>query len=229
MNPGILSRQTTLRPRNDGWSFTSGGSQIQFCKDELLRLPPFQKICPLLTPILHSLARDYPASMRVQLGSRLPKFTPAEFSLLAETKPDWYGMNHYTAKFARANSTLPSITDFTGNVTELKENKSGLEIGPVSGVSWLQVCPQQFRKLLGWISSRYKIKIYVTENGCPCPGENELSVEDAIEDDFRVKYFQLYLDAISKAIYEDGVDVAGYFAWSLMDNFGEFSPYQTTS
>ncbi|KIM93830.1 glycoside hydrolase family 1 protein [Oidiodendron maius Zn] len=165
------------------------------------------------------LAQDYPASMRAQLGSRLPQFTPEEFSLLKEAKSDWYGMNHYTAKFARANPDPPSITDFTGNVTELKENKSGLEIGPVSGVSWLQVCPQQFRKLLVWVSSRYNIKIYVTENGCPCPGENEMSVEDAIVDDFRVKYFQLYLDAISKAIYEDGVDVGGYFAWSLMDNF----------
>lgn len=47
-----------------------------------------------------------------------------------------------------------------------------------------------------------------------------MSLEQVVDDQFRVRYFGLYIDAISQAINEDGVKVAGYYAWSLMDNFG---------
>ena len=50
-----------------------------------------------------------------------------------------------------------------------------------------------------------------------------MTVEEAVDDQFRVRYFGLYIDAISQAINEDGVKVAGYYAWSLMDNFGTVS------
>ncbi|KAM0281434.1 hypothetical protein ACHAQH_003557 [Verticillium albo-atrum] len=168
------------------------------------------------------LGTDYPKAMRERLGARLPEFTAAERQLLSESAANntFYGMNHYTSQFARARTTEPAHDDITGNVEELPVNSEGVEIGPLSGTSWLRVTQVQFRKLLGWIWSRYKRPIYVTENGCPCPGENDLTVEEAVNDEFRVRYFGLYLDAISRAIYEDGVKILGYFSWSLMDNYG---------
>ncbi|KAH7363303.1 glycoside hydrolase superfamily [Plectosphaerella cucumerina] len=167
------------------------------------------------------LGADYPKVMRERLGSRLPEFTPAERELLKRTAAlnTFYGMNHYTSQFARARMTEPAADDLTGNVEELAVNKQGQEIGPLSGTSWLRVTPLQFQKLLSWIWRRYKRSIYVTENGCPCPGENNMSLEQAVDDQFRIGYFGLYLDAISRAIYENGVVVKGYFAWSLMDNY----------
>jgi beta-glucosidase len=169
------------------------------------------------------LGSDYPACMREQLGSRLPTFSPTEQDLLKRTAQfnTFYGMNHYTSQFARAKTTDPSAEDYAGNVEELPYNSEGKEIGPVSGVSWLRVTPVQFRKLLNWIWNRYGRTIFVTENGCPCPGEHDMGVDQAVDDHFRVRYFGLYLDAISRAISDDGVDVGGYYAWSLMDNFGE--------
>lgn len=168
------------------------------------------------------LGADYPPAMRAYLGDRLPTFTTKQRELLQRAAPvnTYYGMNHYSTKFIRALSDPPAEDDWTGNTEELSINSEGKEIGPVSGVAWLRVAPEGFRKLLNWIWKRYRLPIIVTENGCPCSGEENIST--AVDDKFRRWYFGLYLDAISRAIYEDGVAVDGYYAWSLMDNYGAF-------
>lgn len=166
------------------------------------------------------LGSDYPAEMRSYLGPRLPEFTPDERELLRRTAPinAFYGMNHYSTKYARQLSEPPADDDWTSNIEELSVNSEGKEIGPVSGLGWLRVAPEGFRKLLNWVWKRYHVPIIVTENGCPYGGEED--VARAVNDKFRQRYFGLYLDAISRAIYEDGVVVKGYYAWSLMDNYG---------
>lgn len=168
------------------------------------------------------LGKDYPASMREQLGSRLPRFTPDELELLRQSAPinAFYGMNHYTSKYARALPYPPAEDDWTGNVEESYTNSENEEIGPLSGASWLRVAPDGFRKLLNWVWNRYRLPIIVTENGCVCPGESQMTAEQAVDDRFRIRYFGLHLDSISRAIYNDGIPVKGYYAWSLMDNFG---------
>lgn len=171
------------------------------------------------------LGKDYPSCMRKQLGSRLPEFTDKEFALVKSASGpsrSFFGLNHYTTKFARAMSSTPNEADHTGNVEELASDVNGREVGPLSGIHWLRVAPAGFRKLLSWIWDRYNVPIIVTENGCVCPGENNMKVEEAVMDTFRSQYTGLYLDSISRAIYEAGVSVQGYYAWSLMDNFGKF-------
>ncbi|SPJ76436.1 probable beta-glucosidase [Fusarium torulosum] len=163
------------------------------------------------------LAQDYPAVMREQLGNRLPAFTKDDFALLREAEVDFYGMNYYTAQFARHRTTPASDTDFRGNVDDLPENKEGIPIGELSGFYWLRSSPKSFRKHLVRIYKKYKKPIYITENGCPCPGEDKMSKEESIKDEFRQRYFSEHFDAIVGAI-QDGAKVPGYFAWSLMDN-----------
>lgn len=171
------------------------------------------------------LGKDYPTAMRAALGSRLPTFTPQELQLLLESAPlnAFYGMNHYSTKYASALPGPPVDDDITGNVEEGAINSEGVEIGPTSGMLWLRVAPKGFRKLLNWVWNRYHLPIIVTENGCPCPGEDKMTLQQAVNDEFRIRFLGLYLDAISRAIYKDGVQVKGYFVWSLMDNFGMFS------
>ncbi|CAH0024993.1 unnamed protein product [Clonostachys rhizophaga] len=165
------------------------------------------------------LGQDYPVSMRSYLGSRLPQFTADELELLRQTASSnaFYGMNHYSTKYARALPSPPAADDWTGNIEESSVNSQGIEIGPVSGLQWLRMAPEGFRKLMNWVWNRYQLPIIITENGCPCPGESQLEV--AINDEYRERYLGLYLDAISRAIYEDKIPVQGYYVWSLMDNF----------
>lgn len=69
-----------------------------------------------------------------------------------------------------------------------------------------------------WISDRYgRPIIYVTENGTSLKGENDLTKDEILEDDFRVKYFQDYVNAMAEAYALDDVDVRGYMAWSLLE------------
>jgi beta-glucosidase len=167
------------------------------------------------------LGKDYPAPMKEYLDARLPSFTPEDLELLKATCSinAFYGMNHYSTKFARQLTTPPAEDDWTRNIEESAVNSKGEEIGPASSMPWLRIAPGGFRKLLNWVWNRYHLPILVTENGCPCPGEADVKI--AMDDQFRQRYLGLYLDSISQAIYEDGVNVEGYYVWSLMDNFGE--------
>lgn len=172
------------------------------------------------TDTFDSLAQDYPECMREQLGERLPRFTESDFSLLREADIDFYGMNYYTSQFARHRDEPASKTDFLGNMDELQENKQGVLIGEKSGVHWLLSTPSLFRKHLTRVYRAYGKPIYITENGCPCPGEDKMTAEEAVNDTYRIKYFEDHLDAVGTARTEDGSDIKGYFAWSLMDNLG---------
>ncbi|KAL2794854.1 glycoside hydrolase superfamily [Aspergillus keveii] len=164
------------------------------------------------------LKQDYPECMRAQLGLRLPTFTEADFKLLNEADADFYGMNYYTSQFARHRDGPASDTDYVGNVDELQSNKQGQSVGEESGIHWLRSCPDMFRKHLTRIYRLYGKPIYITENGCPCPGEDKMTREESIDDPYRQRYFQDHLDAVGKSITEDGSVISGYFAWSLMDN-----------
>jgi len=158
--------------------------------------------------------------MREQLGERLPTFTQEEFQLLAEGPVDFYGMNYYTCQYAKHISTPVPDTDWKGNVEELQENKAGTPMGEQAGIFWLQSVPAGFRKHLLRIYRKYGKVIYITENGCPCPGEDKMTKEESVNDEFRQRYFSDHLDAITGAI-QDGSIVKGYLAWSLMDNLGK--------
>jgi beta-glucosidase len=83
---------------------------------------------------------------------------------------------------------------------------------PTTAFGW-PVVPSSLRDLLTGLRDRYGAAlppIYVTENGC--------STADVLDDTARVDYLDGHLRALHQAITE-GIDVRGYFVWSLLDNF----------
>lgn len=72
--------------------------------------------------------------------------------------------------------------------------------------------------MLNYIYNRYKMPIYITENGYAVKGESEMPAALAVQDTDRVNYYRGYLGAVKDAV-NDGVDVRSYFAWSFYDNF----------
>lgn len=83
---------------------------------------------------------------------------------------------------------------------------------------WLYSSGWGFRKLLNWVSNRYgkELPIYCTEGGWSVEAKTSL---EGKYDPGRVMYYYQYLAQAWAAIHEDGVNLRGYYAWSLMDNY----------
>jgi beta-glucosidase len=81
-----------------------------------------------------------------------------------------------------------------------------------------EVFPPGLTDTLVWVKDRYgNPPIYVTENGAAF--FDPPAVEgDRLADPLRVDYLRKHITAVHAAI-ERGVDVRGYFVWSLLDNF----------
>ncbi|MEQ6901031.1 family 1 glycosylhydrolase [Nocardioides sp. YIM 152588] len=87
---------------------------------------------------------------------------------------------------------------------------------PTTGQDW-EVQPEALTRLLRRLRDEYPVPpIYITENGAAYP-DTEI-VDGVVQDTDRRWFFAEHLKAVLDAI-ADGVDVRGYFAWSLLDNF----------
>lgn len=164
---------------------------------------------------------DYPASMRERLGTLLPRFTEEEKRLVRGSS-EFYGINSYTTFFVRHLDDIDERLDYRGNVQFLDENKTGESRGLETDTHWLRANPQGWAKLLRYVWSRYKLPIFITENGTTVKGEHgsasPASTEDVLQDPDRVAFFKSYIAEVAKARL-DGVDIRSYFAWSLLDNW----------
>ncbi|XP_030953515.1 beta-glucosidase 12-like isoform X1 [Quercus lobata] len=176
-----------------------------------------------LNPLING---DYPQSMRSLIKDRLPKFTK-EQSKLVKGSFDFIGLNYYTANYA-AYAPLPNgdrasfSTDSSANLTT---SRNGIPIGPPAASSWLFVYPRGFQDLLLYIKKKYHNPlIYITENGIDEFNNATLSLKEALVDPQRIDYYHKHLLYLHRAI-KDGVNVKGYFAWSLLDNFEWSSGY----
>ncbi|XP_077215392.1 beta-glucosidase 12-like [Tasmannia lanceolata] len=170
-----------------------------------------------LNPLIRG---EYPLSMRSHVGNRLPKFSK-EQSDMVKGSYDFIGMNYYTANYATniPQSNAINISYFTDSLASLSGERNGVPIGPQAASTWLYVYPRGIRDLLLYVKRRYKNPvIYITENGIDEFNNGNLTLEQALQDDMRIDYHHRHLTFVQRAI-KDGVNVKGYFAWSLLDNF----------
>ncbi|SHH33637.1 beta-glucosidase [Jatrophihabitans endophyticus] len=89
------------------------------------------------------------------------------------------------------------------------------EPAPVTGMGW-PVRPETFTEMLVALDADYPGTTFViTENGAAYP---DTVTAEGVADDDRVAYLRGHLGAVLDAV-DAGVDVRGYYAWSLLDNF----------
>jgi beta-glucosidase len=124
---------------------------------------------------------------------------------------DFIGINLYTRTPVEHRDSDPlgmRANALTGPV--------GGKQGPRTDFGW-EVWPDALYDIVMRITRDYdRPKIEITENGCAYQIGPDAS--GAIRDERRTDFYRGYLAALARAI-EDGADVRGYHAWSLLDNF----------
>ncbi|GBP54376.1 Myrosinase 1 [Eumeta japonica] len=154
--------------------------------------------------------------------SRLPQFTAEQVNYLRGSF-DFLGINHYSTYLAYRNYS----EDYTNNfgysysgIPSLPDDISvHLKLHPdrPTSISSVQYAPEGLEALLAYIREKYNNPpVFITENGWPDRG--------GLEDDDRSAYIKGYVQAVRNAI-DEGSNMLGYSAWSLMDSFEWNSGY----
>ncbi|WP_416973355.1 GH1 family beta-glucosidase [Streptomyces sp. 4F14] len=144
------------------------------------------------------------------LGELMPGDVSADLKTISEPL-DWYGVNYYAP--TRVGAPQGEEISF-GGVTmpaELPFSVREIEGVPTTDFGW-PVVPEALTELLTTFKSRYADRlppVVITENGCSYEG---------LDDQSRIAYHATHIQALHRAL-ESGVDVRGYFVWSLLDNF----------
>ncbi|XP_018447786.1 myrosinase MA1-like [Raphanus sativus] len=168
----------------------------------------------------------YPQIMIDTVGVLLPSFSPEE-SNLVKGSYDFLGLNYYVTQYAQpspnhvhwANHT--ALMDAGATLTYI--NASNHVIGPLfeEGSDETQnsyYYPKGIYYVMDYFKTKYyNPLIYVTENGISTPGSETRN--QSMFDYKRIEYLCSHLCFLSKVIKEKHVNVKGYFAWSLGDNY----------
>jgi beta-glucosidase len=107
---------------------------------------------------------------------------------------DWFGANYY-------DRNLVGFAPFSPGSLRLREGP-----GPTGDLGW-EIYPEGLLTTLHAAWRRYKLPVYITENGIPDAAGTK-----------RAAFIRGHAYAVSRAIAE-GVPVQGYFFWSFVDNF----------
>jgi 6-phospho-beta-glucosidase len=161
-----------------------------------------------------------------------PSVKEGDFELLQKGIPDFVGVNYYYTLTYELNP-LDGVSEGAFNVTGQKGSTQATGIPGLyktarnphletSNWDWA-IDPIGLRVGLRRIASRYRLPIFITENGL---GEfDTLESGDVINDDYRIAYLDSHLAQCRQAIH-DGVDLIGYCSWSFTDLLSWLNGYQ---
>ncbi|MEU0071615.1 GH1 family beta-glucosidase [Streptomyces sp. NPDC006332] len=144
------------------------------------------------------------------IGELMPGDVAADLKIIGEPL-DWYGVNYYAP--TRVGAPQGADIEFGGLTipAELPFSVREIEGVPVTDFGW-PVVPSGLTELITGMRERYGDRlppVVITENGCSYEG---------VDDQNRITYLDGHIRALHEAM-EAGLDVRGYFVWSLMDNF----------
>lgn len=148
----------------------------------------------------------YPEKLRHWLAEKIefPQFNAEDMKAISASV-DFLGVNTYSFSSVRHDPE-----DWPLQMGFANTGKDRTDTG------W-EIYPEGLYDLLVYLHEEYGgIKMYITENGAAYM--DEVDENGQVEDDKRIEYLQAHIDQVHRAVV-DGVNLAGYFLWSFLDNF----------
>lgn len=169
-----------------------------------------------LHPIIYG---EYPKTLQEIVKERLPRFTEEEIKMV-KGSIDYVGINQYTSYYM-FDPHLPEPQKPTRYANDwhvgFAYQRNGVPIGPRANSYWLYIVPWGMYKAVSYVKEHYgNPTVILSENGMDDPGN--VTLPKGLHDTTRINYYCSYITELKKAI-DDGANVIGYFAWSLLDNF----------
>lgn len=141
------------------------------------------------------------------------------------TRLDWYGVNYYNPTRVGAPEGGAGEIDGIPIPADLPFSVAPIDGFPETDFGW-PVVPEGLTELLVTLRERYGDRlppVIITENGCSyADGPDETG---RVHDDRRIDYIGGHLRALREAV-DHGIDVRGYFLWSILDNFEWAAGYE---
>ncbi len=120
---------------------------------------------------------------------------------------DFIGLQNYFPLVVKYNAFIPVIQAWEVKAKSRKK--------PHTAMGW-EINADSFYNIVKQFAAYPNIKnIIITENGA---AYHDKLIDGRVEDPERIEYFKLYLEALLK-LKNEGINVTGYMAWTLMDNF----------
>ncbi|MAO81940.1 MAG: beta-glucosidase [Nocardioides sp.] len=144
---------------------------------------------------------------------------------IAHAPIDFLGVNYYSTTAVRMWDGQSPIQHNDGHRLSTRGTawpgsdgvvEFAAQPGPYTDMGW-NIAPSGLEQLLGDLSREFPdMPLVITENGAAFA--DEVASDGAVHDGERLDYIRSHLEAASNAI-RDGVDLRGYYVWSLLDNF----------
>jgi len=188
---GVTNLITDIVPASDGEADRAAAKRVDVNANQMFLSPAYEGE---YSSGAHDLYDEHGLSDAIEAGDLALIATPTDFA----------GVNHYHRNIVSADQSD----------AHLGAHVAHAEPAPTT-LGWSNR-PASLRNVLERVEAVSSLPLYVTENGaafCDTPG-----ADGHVDDPERIRYLDGYTNAVLEAI-ADGIDVRGYFAWSLLDNF----------
>lgn len=140
--------------------------------------------------------------------------TDEDRAQLEKGRVDYIGFSYYLSLAIKQPEGRPSAREH--GAYDYDQEKAIVKNPHVAASEWgWQIDPTGLRYAMSWLYDRYRIPLFIVENGFGALDERES--DGSVHDEYRIAYLRAHIEAMERAVEEEGVELMGYTPWGCID------------